>query len=80
MIHEKYNSLPLKDKWIFTGELLHAVMHKEQYFLIAMSVIESAKKEGLFDNIEIMPEREKSPLLMELGEALKPEVFNDVNL
>lgn len=74
MIHEKYNSLTLQEKWIFIGKLQHAVMHIEGYYDLASSMIKGAEKEGLFDNVEIMPERkEKSELLQSIGEALKAD-------
>lgn len=80
MLHQKYNQLQPLEKVIFTGKLLHAVMNKEQFFDVAQAIIDTATIEGLFDNVEIMPERPKSDLFERLGEALKPETFNDINL
>lgn len=73
MIHEKYNSLQPIEKVIFTGQILYAIMNDEESFELAEKVITLAKFKGIFNNVEILPERkEKSALLEEIGSALKP--------
>lgn len=59
MICEKYNQLTPFEQIIFHAKLWHAVINDEKYFAIAEDVVQLAVAKGMFDKIEIMPERQK---------------------
>lgn len=45
-----------KERSLYVGELIHAVMNSEVLFLQGIGIIYHAKKEGLFDTVTILPE------------------------
>lgn len=75
MIHDKYNNMQPVEKVIFTGQLLHAAMNDEELFEMAEKIITLGKLKGIFNDVEIMPERRKEDdLFATLGEVLNPHV------
>lgn len=57
MICEKYESLSIVDKIMFTGELLHACMNDDRLFELGQQVIELGHTKGVFNGVQILPQR-----------------------
>ena len=73
MVCSKYEQLTTIEKVIFIGQLHHAAMSDDEIFEMAQKIITLGQFKGLFENVEIMPERPKEDLFenIVLGKPVK---------
>lgn len=60
MVCPEYDLLTGIEKRIYTGKLIHAVQNNSGCFLVGGSIIETAAKHGLFDNVIFHPSEENN--------------------
>ena len=56
MLCKNYDKLGHFEKIVFIGELIHACQSDDSYFNMGKSIIESAKRMGIFEGVTILPE------------------------
>jgi hypothetical protein len=59
MLCKNYEKLGHFEKIVFIGELIHACQSDDSYFNMGKSIIESAKRMGIFEGVVILPEVDK---------------------
>jgi hypothetical protein len=59
MLCKNYEQLGHFDKVLYIGELLHACQSDDDFFNQGKSIIQSAKKMGIFEGVIILPDVEK---------------------
>jgi hypothetical protein len=55
MICKNYSEMTVVEKVLFIGELTHACMSDDYLHENGITLIETARKKGLFENVKIMP-------------------------
>ena len=55
MICKAYEEKTVLEKVVFTGRLLHAVLHDDRLHKIAEDIIKVAETKGLFQGVTILP-------------------------
>lgn len=61
MLCKNYEELGHFDKILYIGELLHACQSDNEFFNKGKSIIDSAKKRGIFEGVTILPDILKEP-------------------
>ena len=56
MLCKNYEQLGHFEKVVYIGELLHACQSDDDFFNKGKSIIESAKKNGVFEGVTILPD------------------------
>lgn len=56
MLCKNYEQLGHFDKVLYIGELLHACQSDDDFFNMGKTIIESAKKCGVFEGVTILPD------------------------
>jgi hypothetical protein len=59
MLCKNYEQLGHFEKIVYIGELLHACQSDNDFFNMGKTIIESAKKCGIFEGVVILPDVEK---------------------
>ena len=59
MLCKNYEQLGHFEKIVYIGELLHACQSDNDFFNMGKTIIESAKKCGIFEGVIILPDVEK---------------------